>query len=220
MSNGFKIGQFASAHVVKGVHNKTMDIMNSKFSIGGKFHIECYDPDGNLKWETDAKNGVTNVGLDNTLDVYFNATDSVGGESSGGSAGPWEWALGLIDNAGFTALAAGDTHAVHGGWVEFSAYTVSGQNKRPEWSSNAAAAQALVNPALIDYDVTGPGTVRGVFIVGGDVSGSGAGGAADEQGGSAPTPLLWATADFTAGPQAVTGGDILRVTYTVNAASA
>ena len=67
---------------------------------------------------------------------------------------------------------------------------------------------------------TGAGTVYGVFIAGGDVSGTGAGGAADEQGGSSATPLLWATAMFTAGTQAVTGGDILRVTYTISAASA
>jgi hypothetical protein len=188
MGNGFKIGQHATAHVIKGVHNKTMKPLNSAFGIGGHFNVTCYDKDGNLKWETVAKNGVTNVGLNSTLDVYFNATDSVGGVGTAG----WGWALGLIDNAG-----------------------------GPAWTSNAAASQSVVNPALIDYDVSGVGTVYGVFIAGGNIAGvTPAATDADDKGSVNATPLLWATAQFSAGPQAVTGGDILRVTYTINAASA
>jgi hypothetical protein len=218
MSNGFKIGQHATAHVIKGVHNKTMKPLNSTFGIGGHFNVTCYDKDGNLKWETTAKNGVTNVGLNNTLDVYFNATDSVGGVGTAG----WGWALGLINNAPAPTLAAGDTHDTHAGWVEFTAYTISADNDiRPAWTSNAAATQSVVNPALIDYDVTGAGTVYGVFIAGGNIAGvTPAATDADDKGSVNATPLLWATAQFSAGPQAVTGGDILRVTYTINAASA
>jgi hypothetical protein len=74
---------------------------------------------------------------------------------------------------------------------------------------------------LIDYDVTGAGTVYGVFIAGGNIAGvTPAATDADDKGSVNATPLLWATAQFSAGPQAVTGGDILRVTYTINAASA
>lgn len=223
--SGFHFGQKAEAHIIKGVHNKTMKPINSHFGVGGLFNVACYDKDGNLKWETEAKNGVTNDGLDSTLDVYFNATDTIGGVSTAG----WEWALGLIDNAGFTSLAAGDTHAVHGGWSEFTSYTTdfppgsSHSTIRPQWSSNAAASQSLVNPVLIDYDITGAGTVHGLFIVGGNVNGVDAGLSAtdaDNKGSTNATPLLWATAAFTAGNQAVTGGDILRVTYTINAQSA
>ena len=217
---GFNFGQHASAHVIKGIHNKTMKPTNSQFGIGGLFNVTCYDKDGNLKWETEAKNGVTNVGLDSTLDVYFNATDSVGGSATTG----WGWALGLINNSPAPTLAAADTHASHASWVEFAAYTVSAQSTiRPEWSSNAASSQSLVNPALIDYDITGAGTVHGLFICGGTINGVDAGlGAtdADNKSSTDAAPLLWATAAFTAGNQAVTGGDILRVTYTINAQSA
>jgi hypothetical protein len=218
MDSGFNFGQKADAHVIKGVHNKTMKPIKSHFGIGGLFNVACYDKDGNLKWETEAKNGVTNVGLDSTLDVYFNATDTIGGVASAG----WEWALGLIDNAGFSALAAADTHAVHGGWSEFTSYTISADAAiRPAWSSNAASSQSLVNPVLIDYDITGAGTVHGLFIAGGNVAGAAPGATdADNKGSTNATPLLWATAAFTAGNQAVTGGDILRVTYTINAQSA
>lgn len=216
--SGFAFGHKADAHIIKGAHNKTMNPLNSQFNIGGRFKVACYDKDGNLKWETDAKNGVTNVGLDSTLDVYFNATDTVGGVSTAG----WGWALGLIDNAAFSALAAADTHAVHGGWQEFTSYTFSADATiRPPWTSNPASGQSLVNPALIDYDITGAGTVKGLFIVGGNISGgTPAATDADNKGSTNATPLLWATALFTAGDQAVTGGDILRVTYTINAASA
>ena len=219
--NGFNFGQKANAHVIKGIHNKTMNPQNSNFGSGGLFNVACYDKNGDLKWETEAKNGVTNVGLDSTLDVYFRATDTVGGEGSAG----WGWALGLIDNAGFSALAAADVHAQIGGtngWDEFTDYTFSADaDIRPEWTSNAASSQSLVNPVLIDYDITGAGTIHGLFIAGGNIAGvTPAATDADDKGSTNATPLLWATAAFTAGNQAVTGGDILRVTYTINAQSA
>ena len=220
--NGFNFGQKANAHVIKGIYNKTMNPQNSKFGIGGLFNVACYDRNGNLKWETEAKNGVTNVGLNSTLDVYFNATDSIGGVTTAG----WGWALGLIDTTVGPVLAAGDTHAAHGqgagGWDEFTAYTYSADATiRPPWTSNAASSQSLVNPVLIDYDITGAGTVHGLFIAGGNISGGTPGATdADNKGSVSATPLLWATAAFTAGNQAVTGGDILRVTYTINAQSA
>ena len=213
--SGFNFGQKAEAHVIKGIHNKTMKPTNSRFGIGGLFNITCLDKDGNIKWETTAKNGVVNGGLDNTLDVYFNATNSVGGVGAAG----WGWALGLI-NMG-AVLAAADTHAVHA-WGEFAAYDFAADSTiRPPWTSNAAASQSLVNPVLIDYDITGAGTVFGLFIVGGNISGGTPGATdADNKSSANATPLLWATAAFTAGDQAVTGGDILRVTYTINAATA
>jgi hypothetical protein len=217
MGNGFKFGQFASAHIIKGAHNKTMKSFGSKFGVGGFFNVSCYGKDGNLKWETAAKNGVTNVGLDNTLDVYFNAADTVGGVSSAG----WGWALGLINNVGFSTLAAGDTHASHIGWSEFTDYTISADSTiRPAWTPNPASGQSLANPSLIDYDISGVGTVYGVFIIGGNIAGAAPGVTdADNKGSTNATPLLWATATFTTGAQAVTGGDILRITYTINAAS-
>jgi hypothetical protein len=216
--SGFKFGQKAEAHVIKGVHNKIMNPTGNGFGIGGIFHVTCIDKDGNIKWETTAKNGVTNVGLDSTLDVYFNATNTVGGVGAAG----WGWALGLINNSPAPTLAAADTHASHAGWVEFTSYTFSADATiRPQWSPGAAASQSLVNGSLIDYDVTGAATVHGLFITGGNISGgTPAATDADNKGSSNATPLLWATAAFTGGNQAVTGGDILRVTYTVNAQSA
>lgn len=42
-------------------------------SQGGTFHLECYDKDGNLKWEDEAKNTVLRVGKQKALDILFDA---------------------------------------------------------------------------------------------------------------------------------------------------
>lgn len=218
MSNGFKFGQHAAAHVIRGVHNKTMKPLGSSFGIGGLFNVACYDKSGSLKWETEAKNGVTNAGLDGTLDVFFNATDSVGGAGSAS----WQFALGVIDNVGFSALDAADTHDSHAGWSEFTLYTIATDNDiRPAWTGGAASGQQVENPVFVDYDITSAGTIYGVFIVGGNVAGAApAATDADNKGSTDTTPLLWATAQFTSGPQVVIGGDILRVRYTISVQSA
>lgn len=219
---GFGFGQQADAHVIKGVNNKIMNPIDSSFGIGGIFNIQCFDKNNNLKWQTTAKNGVVDVGLNSLLDVYFNGTDSVGGVT--GAA--WGWALGLVDATGFTAFAATDTHASHAGWSEFTSYTISGDaTLRPQWSPGSASGQSLVNPTLIDYDITSAGTVHGLFIVGGRLFQASGGTSllatdADNKGSTNSTPLLWATSAFTSGDQTVNNGDIVRVTYTISAQSA
>tara|TARA_R100001244_G_scaffold25113_2_gene25356 strand:+ start:20886 stop:21452 length:567 start_codon:yes stop_codon:yes gene_type:complete len=175
----------------------------SALGIGGTFKVECYDAKGQLKWSDSAKNAVTDDGLDSTLNLYFRNGTTLAG-----------WALGLITGPGPT-LAAADTHAVHAGWTEFTTYS---ETERNQWSPNATTTQQLVNPSLLDYNITGSATVSGVFIAGGTIGGGGTD--ADTKGSVNGTPVLWAHALFSGGDQAVTSGDILRVTYTVSAASA
>ncbi len=194
-------------------------MQKNNFGIGGTFDIACYDGQGILKWRTTAKNGVVNQGLNNILDNYFNGTDDVGGESGGA----WGWAVGIIDNAGFTALAAADTHATHTGWTEFTDYDISSDSGiRPEWDPDPAASQQVTNSTLVNYDITSAGTIYGVFCVGGTITGSSpaAATAADNKGSTNATPILWATAQFSTGPQAVVNGDIIRVTYNITGQSA
>lgn len=177
--------------------------------IGGIFTLECYDSKGNLKWSDSFKNGVTNLGLNDLLDVYFRQGTPLAG-----------FAIGLI--AGPANLSAGDTHASHGGWSEFTNYRV-GNNAliRPTWVAGPPSAQLVVNPTLLDYTVTNAGAVAGAFIVGGSVgSTSPAAGDADRKGSLNVAPLLWATAQLSGGSQNVVGNDVLRLTYRVRAASA
>lgn len=152
------------------------------------------------------RNGITNEGKNKLLDVMFNADTAISA-----------WFLGLIDNDSFTALAAGDTYAEIddvNGWGEFTDYDDPGNGgnstTRPGWTVGNASSQSVTNSSIVAFDITGTGTVKGVFVVGGgsdpEVKGDNAGGGA-----------LWATALFTGGDVPVQSGDTLRVTYTVNA---
>ena len=73
--------------------------METTFNLRGKFNISCFDKDGNLKWEKEAKNGATNEGLNKLLDVMFHATTQIS-----------TWYIGLITGTG--TLAAADTQTL------------------------------------------------------------------------------------------------------------
>jgi hypothetical protein len=152
-------------------------------------------------------NGITNEGKNKLLNVMFHGTTAVA-----------TWWLGLIDNSGYTALAATDTYddinQVANGWDEFTSYTDAGNggsaSTRPQWNEGAASGQSITNSSPAVFDLTGAGTVKGVFLVGGD---AGSQNKSDHTAGS----TLWATALFTSGDVVVANGDQLKVTYTVSA---
>ena len=85
-----------------------------KIRICNVYSFECYDSAGRLKWRDEIKNLVTNEGLNDWLTQYLK-----------GAAYTAAFNVGLIDNAGFTAIAAGDTYAqIDGtnGWAELTDY--------------------------------------------------------------------------------------------------
>jgi hypothetical protein len=152
-------------------------------------------------------NGITNEGKNKLLNVMFHGATAIG-----------TWWIGLIDNSGYTALAATDTYddinQVANGWDEFTTYTDAGNggsaSTRPQWSEGAASGQSITNASPAVFDLTGAGTVKGVFVVGGD---AGSQNKSDHTAGS----TLWSTALFTSGDVVVANGDQLKVTYTVSA---
>lgn len=149
------------------------------------------------------KNGITNQGKNKLLDVMFHADTQI-----------TAWFLGLIDNSGFSALAAADTYASHAGWAEFDDYTDDANSDsavtRPAWTEGAASGQSITNSSVIVFDITATGTVKGVFVVGG-------GSAPSTKNDTAGGGTLWSTALFSGGDVPVLNGDALRVTYTVSA---
>jgi hypothetical protein len=163
-----------------------------RFRVGGVFTIECLAPDGTTRWSERAKNGVTGVALNSVLDVFLRAQTPAAG-----------WYMGLIDNAGYTALATADTMGSHGGWAEVTAYN---ESTRPQWTAGAASGQSVVNATTTDFSINASKTVRGLFLVSDSTKGGSAG-------------VLFATALFSSGNQTVNNGDTLKVTYTVSAAS-
>lgn len=198
-------GTFADAVISRGGVDLIPDGVNVEFhgftggtiGTGGYFVVECYDPDGNLKWEDIAENGVTDVGIASLLNVYLRNQTQIA-----------TWYIGLIDNAGFSTLDPTDTMSSHAGWSEVAGANYS-QSTRPTWSAGAPSGGAIVNASTVDFTMINgsPLTVKGLLLVSNNTKDGTSG-------------VLFATAPFTGGTQAVTSGDTLKVTYTVSAASA
>ena len=184
--NDLTLNGFANAGVDRA---RTFE---ADLAVGGVFEMECVGPDGQTKWKETLKNGVTNLGINNILDVYLRAQSQTS-----------NWYLGLIDNAGYSALAATDVMGSHTGWAENTSYSNS---NRVTWTPVAAAGQSIANSVTCDFNINGDATIRGVFIC-----------STNDKGGT--TGTLFATAAFTAGNQVVANGDTLKVTYTVSGVS-
>lgn len=164
--------------------------------VGGFFVVECVDADGNRRWIEPAKNGVTDAGIAHLLSVGFVSGTQV-----------TSWFLGIVDNAGFTAFAAGDTMASHAGWSEVASGNYS-DTTRVAWSPGAPSGGAIVNGTTSDFHMINGSalSVKGVFLV-----------SDSTKAGTAGT--LFATAAFASGAQSVNNGDTLKVTYTLSATS-
>lgn len=160
-------------------------------AAGGVYTVQCFDKDGNLKWEDQSHNLVVNQGLKDINDKYFT-----------GSAYTAAWYVGLITGPGSgTSFSASDTLATHGGWVEYADY--SGARKAAVF-----AAASLADPSVItnsaspaSFSITGAGgVVAGAFLA--SVS-------------SGSSGILFSESDFQSpGDRTVVSGDTLNVTYT------
>lgn len=179
---------------------------SSDINLKGRYIVEHWRAGEKIN-EYHFDNGITNEGKNKLLDVAFHAQAQISA-----------WFLGLIDNASFSALDDTDTYdditQPGNGWGEFQNYTDAGNGNsattRPAWPEDAASAQAITNSAVVVFDITGSGTVKGVFLVGGT-------GSPNLKGDHAPGATLWATALFGSGDVAVLNNDQLKVTYTVSA---
>ncbi len=180
----------------------------SELRMRGKFKVEHWR-EGKLLNTYEFNNGVTNEGKNRLLDVMFHGTTQL-----------TTWYLGLIDNSGYTALAAADNYdninQAGNGWDEFDDYTDANNADsavtRPIWVEDAAASQSITNTTTSIYDITTGGTVKGLFVV----AGTNAATKGDHTAGAAHA--LWATALFASGDVVLNISDQLRVSYAVNAA--
>jgi len=162
----------------------------------GKYTVECYDKDGNLKWVAETPNLVVNVGLQYMAGTALTTTAQV-----------TTWYLGLYGAAASNSPAAGDTMSSHIGWTEVTAYS---QATRPA-ATFAAATNA--NPSVVtntaskaSYSINGTTTVGGAFLTSDNTKGG-------------TTGTLFSAADFSApGDRSVVNGDTLNVTYTFSLA--
>jgi hypothetical protein len=158
----------------------------------GKYTVECYDKDGNLKWVAETPNLVVNVGLQYMAGSALTSTSQI-----------TTWYLGLYGAAASNSPAAGDTMSSHIGWTEVTDYS---EANRPT-ATFAAATNA--NPSVVTntaskavFTINGTTTVGGAFLTSNNTKGG-------------TTGTLFSAADFQApGDRSVVSGDILNVTYT------
>lgn len=161
-----------------------------QFLPKGKFKIEHLDKHGNVLGEYDFNNDITNVGKNYILETMFHDGTQIASSA---------WCIGLISSSGYSALAAADTMASHSGWTEFTGYS---QSTRVAWAPGAAASQLITNGTPATFDITGSGTLKGVFIT-------------SQNTKSGTSGTLWATALFAADVP-VNNGDQIKITYTVS----
>ena len=154
-----------------------------------RYTFRCVKADGTLRWEDGFDNLVTTGGKNDLLDKYL-----------AGAAYTATWFMGLIDNAGFSAVAAGDTSASHAGWAESSAYS---QANRPTMSFNAAAGGSKATSAALVFSINGTVTIQGAFTITNSTKGGGTG-------------ILYSAGTFSAA-RSLFNGDTLNVSLTASA---
>ena len=154
----------------------------------GHFVVTHKDKHGNVIHTQRVKNGITNGGKDDLLDVAFDA----GTQST-------TWYFSLIDNSGFTALAAADTMASHSGWTELQSYN---EATRVDWNPDGASSQSQTNAAGRTFTINATETVNGIFLSSNSTKGG-------------TTGILWSTASFAATINVV-NTDTLDIVYTVD----
>jgi hypothetical protein len=184
-----------AADTIGGALTRTLEAGETA-SAKGVYHMQCFDKDGNLKWEAECPNLVVNAGLQDMNNKYFL-----------GSAYTATWYIGLYGSGATNSPAAGDTMSSHAGWTEVVPYS---QATRPACTfatpttANPSVATNSASPAV--YSINATATVGGAFLV-----------SDNTKGGS--TGTLYSASDFTSpGDRSVVSGDTLNVTYTLSLA--
>lgn len=162
-----------------------------KAKAGGVFTVQCFDKDGQLKWQAQEHNLVVNVGLKDMNEKYFT-----------GSSYTAAWYLGLYGAAATNNPAAGDTMASHAGWTEITAYSEATRPQCSFGTATTADPSVISNSASVAvFSVNGTATVGGAFLTSNNTKGG-------------TTGILFSAGDFQApGDRAVVSGDTLNVTY-------
>jgi len=204
--NQLTVNQRATATVGRSEPAAAEPLGNVLKLASGRFKVEHWR-NGKRINEMHFDNDIVNEGKNKLLNTMFDGSTQIS-----------TWYLGLIDNSGYTALAAADNYdninQAGNGWDEFDDYTdnanTSSAVTRPEWTNGAASGQSMTNASVVIFDITATGTVKGVFVVGGTNAQT----KNDHTAGTAN--ILWATALFSGGDVPVVNGDQLKVTYTVS----
>jgi len=162
----------------------------------GKYTVECYDKDGNLKWKAETPNLVVNVGLQYMAGVALTSTAQI-----------TSWYIGLYGAGASNTPAATDTMSSHIGWTENTTYSNATRPAATFAAATNANPSVVTNSASVaQFNINGTTTIGGAFLTSNNT-----------KGGS--TGTLFSAADFQSpGDRSVTSGDTLNVTYTLSLA--
>jgi hypothetical protein len=155
--------------------------------VSGYFTVTCFDKEGRFRWRDRSRNLIVNTGLTYLEGVALLTTTQIALSS---------WFVGITNTA--PTVAAADTMASHGGWVENQNYS---QGTRPAWSGVAGAAGVATNsasPAVFGANATS--TAGGCFLTSNSTKGG-------------TTGTLFSAVAFTGGDRSLLNGDTLNVTY-------
>jgi hypothetical protein len=167
----------------------------------GKYHVECRDKDGNLKWTAESKNLVVNAGLRYMAGSALTSVTQI-----------TTWYLGLYGAAASNTPAAGDTMASHAGWTEIAPYSNATRVAATLATATTANPSVVTNTASpATFNINATATVGGAFLTSSSPK-------TPNSGYDAGT--LFSAADFgSPGDRSVVSGDTLSVTYTFSLAA-
>jgi hypothetical protein len=167
----------------------------------GKYHVECHDKDGNLKWTAESKNLVVNAGLRYMAGSALTSVTQI-----------TTWYLGLYGAAASNTPAAGDTMASHAGWTEIAPYSNATRVAATFATATTANPSVVTNTASpATFNINATATVGGAFLTSSSPK-------TPNSGFDAGT--LFSAADFgSPGDRSVVSGDTLSVTYTFSLAA-
>ena len=168
-----------------------------KAIAGSRWNFECYDKDGNLKWEElDRPNIITDEGFNALLNIMFHGATQI-----------TTWYIVPVETD--TTAATTMTYAVPG-FTEWDGYS---EVARQEFVAAAASSQSITNSAnKATYTSTESKTLYGGALVGG---GTAAYTISDTEGGG----TLFCYSKFSSG-KPVENTDTFKIYCTISIANA
>lgn len=138
------------------------------------------------------ENLVMTGGKNDLLDKYF-----------AGAGYTAAWFAGIVSSVSFTAYAAADTMASHGGWTEAGATNAPNYTgNRPAITFGAAAAGVKASTSIPSVTFSASGTVKGLFCT-----------SVTTKDGT--TGILYSAGNFTSGDAVVSNGFVMTMTFSV-----
>ena len=172
--------------------------VHESVQVCGRYEVECHDRNGNLKWRDHIDNLITDVGKNYLLDSALAASALT-------TVGPF---MGLISSVSYSAIVAANTMASHAGWTEAgstNAPTISSTRINLSGLFNAAASGSKALSAAQTFNITGTGTVKGIFLV----TGTGAVATLMSTAGT-----LFSAGLFAGGDKVCGNGDVINASFT------